>query len=76
MTSAELFNGKFEFEYLGRKKGPFKIELKSEKEFEKLLESNLMSRDLEWNYDVEENDGAIYAGFFRLVGKFKRLDLK
>lgn len=72
MSDFEL-SGKFELLGVGRGKVTRIVEVKNDREFGVEVSKHLMSRDISWVFDTEKNDGEIFVGGFRSVGKFRKL---
>jgi len=66
--------GKYEFVNIGRNKSNFEAFIKDEEDFYRHLSGHLMSQDISFSYDEDTNDGDIFVGAFRLVGKFKKVE--
>ena len=69
----DVLIGTFEFSDLGRDKVNATVTLKGEKDLWKFLKKYLMSKDIDWTYDIEENKGEIWVGGMRVVGQFRAL---
>lgn len=50
----------------------FTVQLTGERSLLRVLKDNLMSRDIDWSYDIDANLGKVFVGGFRKVGEFKR----
>lgn len=75
LFEATMFPGKFEFETLGREKGPVSFSANNETEFFGELKKHLLSNDLEYSYHPEVKKGEVFVGGFRSVGVFTRSEI-
>lgn len=68
-----MFPNRIHFTQLGRTKGDLIENVKDESHFFRIVSRYLLSRDIDFDYDPEINEGSIIVGGFRIVGKFKVL---
>ena len=68
-----MFPGTFQFKELGFQKKNFKIKILTQKKFEEILDSNLLSQHIDWTFDTATDEGKIWVGGFRQVGTFYKV---
>lgn len=68
-----VWSGTFQFYGIGRNKASFTAEIRNENDLWGAVKPHLMSNDISWMYDNEENEGTIFVGVFRGVGTFRKL---
>ena len=67
-----VWKGKWELIGVGRRKITRTIEIKTQNQFEKEIKKYVLSPGFGYEWNQEENDGFIYAGW-NTVGKFKKV---
>lgn len=64
-----MFPNKITFVRVGRSRISYTKQIADQAEFFAAITPHLISKDLSYSYDLEKNQGLIFAGFYK-VGEF------